>query len=199
MAVIGITGSIASGKSTLRDILAALLPGEVFDADLAARDFLDHDPEVFRQVKAEVSEAAYREDGSADRQEIRRIVYSNPAAKSRLEAILHPLVRKAWTAAAARARAERRHLIVDIPLLFETNAAGEFDFVVTVACSPEVQNARLAARGISPELSERILSSQMPAAEKILRSTQVIWNDGCLAALEAQASELASLVSKSLP
>jgi len=197
MAVIGITGSIASGKSALRDLLAPLLPAETLDADLIARNLLDQDPDVRVRVKAGISPRAYRADGSADRLEIRRIIYSDPAAKSRLEAILHPLVRKTWTAAASLAREENRHLIVDIPLLFETGAAGHFDFVITVACSPEVQNARLAARGIAPDLARSILSTQMPAAEKISRSTQVVWNDGSLAALEAQAREFAATLTGS--
>ena len=195
MAVIGITGSMASGKSSLRDLLAPLLPAGTLDVDLIARGFLESDHGVAVRVKAEISPRAYRPDGSADRQEIRRIIYSDPAAKSRLEAILHPLVRESWTEAASRARQERRHLLVDIPLLFETDADAHFDWIITVACSPEVQNARLAARGMDPDLARSILATQMPVAEKISRSTQVIWNDGCLGTLEAQAGEFAALLS----
>jgi dephospho-CoA kinase len=196
MAIIGITGSIASGKSTLRDFLVPLLPAEALDADLIARDLLDHGPGVRVRVEAGISPCAYRADGSADRREISRIIYNDPAAKSRLEAILHPLVREVWTAAAALARKEHRHLLVDIPLLFETNAEGHFDFVITVACSPGVQNARLAARGMDPVLAQRIIATQMPVAGKISRATQVIWNDGSLEALEAQAREFAGLVGR---
>ena len=199
MAVIGITGSIASGKSALRDLLAPILPAAALDADLIARSLLENDPGVRARVTSKISPHAYRADGSADRVEIRRIIYSDPASKSRLEAILHPLVRAAWTAAAALAREEHRHLLVDIPLLFETNAAGHFDFVITVACSPEVQIARLADRGMDPDLARSILATQMPAAEKISRSTQVIWNDGALAALEAQAREFARMVAGEKP
>jgi len=196
MAIIGITGSIASGKSTLRDLLAPLLPAEVLDADLIARELLDNDPGVRARVEAGISPGAYRADGSADRREISRIIYNDPSAKSRLEEILHPLVREVWTAAAFRAREEQRHLLVDIPLLFETNADGHFDFVITVACSPGVQDARLAARGMDPDLAQRILATQMPVAEKMSRATQVIWNDGSLEALEAQSEEFAGIVRR---
>lgn len=195
MAVIGITGSIASGKSTLRDMLAPMLPAPALDADLIARDFLENDPEVRTLVLKKISPLAYRADGTADRAEIRRIIYANPAAKRRIEAILHPLVRRAWTSAADLARKESRHLIVDIPLLFETNADPHFDFIITVACSPAVQSSRLASRGMDPDLARRIVGSQMPQDEKISRSTQVVWNDGGLEALRAQAEQFAGMVA----
>lgn len=192
MAVIGITGSIASGKSTFRDILAPMLPALPLDADLIARDFLENDREVRTRVLEEISPQAYRADGTADRMELRRIIYSDPAARQRIEAILHPLVRRAWTSAADLARQENRHLLVDIPLLFETNADPHFDFIITVACSPAVQNARLSARGVDPDLARSIIRSQMPRDEKISRSTQVVWNDGNLESLRAQAEQFAT-------
>ena len=191
MAVIGITGSIASGKSTFRDLLAPLLPAGMLDADLIARSLLEHDPEVRNKVRESVSPNAYLDDNSADRLEIRRVIYSDPEAKRRLEAILHPLVRQAWTNAASLAREEGRHLIVDIPLLFETGAAPHFDWTITVACSEETQGARLAARGLDPDLARRIVASQMAVEEKVAQSTHVVWNDGTLAALQAQAEEFA--------
>lgn len=194
MAVIGITGNIASGKSTLRDILAPMLPAPALDADLIARGFLENDPEVRTLVLKEISPRAYRADGTPDRQEIRRIIYSDPAAKQRIEAILHPLVRRAWTSAADLARVENRHLVVDIPLLFETGADPHFDFIITVACSPAVQSSRLTSRGMEPDLARRIIASQMPQDEKISRSTHVVWNDGGLESLRAQAEQFATTV-----
>lgn len=192
MGVIGITGSIASGKSTLRDILAARLSAEALDADFIARDLLENDSVVRARVAAEISPLAYPGGGPADRAEIRRVIYGDPAAKSRLEGILHPLVRAVWTAAAVRARRENRNLIVDIPLLFETDAAKHFDFVITVACSQEVQRARISDRGLDPDLAARIIGAQMPVDEKIVRTSQVVWNDGGLEALDAQAREFVS-------
>jgi len=186
MAVIGITGSIASGKSTFRDILAPLLPAQIVDADAIARNLLEESG-VRTKVLAALSPAAYKSDGSPDRAEIRRIIYSDLAAKSRLEAILHPRVRKTWLEAAELAKNEKRHLLVDIPLLFETKAASHFEIIITVACSPGIQQARLAARGLDPGMAEKILGTQMPAAEKIAGSSHVVWNDGKLSALKDQA------------
>ena len=191
MAVIGITGSIASGKSTFKDLLVKLLACEVMDADALARNLLEKDECVRREVLSAISPDAYKPDGTPDRSEIRRIIYSDPAAKARLEAILHPRVRKIWVEAAEVAKSEGRHLIVDIPLLFETDAAGHFDFIVTVACSPDVQLLRLVERGIETVLAKKIIHSQMPVPDKIARSSHVVWNDGGLSALSDQAEQFA--------
>jgi dephospho-CoA kinase len=194
MAVIGITGSIASGKSTFRDLLAPILPARALDADVIAKKLLEEDANVRREVLAAISSEAYASDGSPDRVEIRRIIYSDAAAKSRLEAILHPRVRKIWLDEAALARKESRHLIVDIPLLFETDAARHFDFTITVACSPDVQLARLMARGLDAVLAKKIIHAQMPVPDKIARSSHVVWNDGALPALSDQAEYFCGLV-----
>ncbi|MEI6494145.1 MAG: dephospho-CoA kinase [Verrucomicrobiota bacterium] len=191
MAVIGITGSIASGKSTFRDFLAPLLPAQVVDADAIARSLLEEDPDVRVEVLASISPDAFKPDGSPDRAKIRQVIYGDPAAKARLEAILHSRVRKTWLEAAELARRENHHLLVDIPLLFETGAAPHFNFVITVACSPDIQLARLAARGLDPVLARKIILTQMPVPEKILRSGHVVWNDGNLPALKAQAGYFA--------
>ena len=192
MAVIGITGSIASGKSTFRDLLAEVLGAESLDADALAKNLLGNDLSVRSEVLAAISPDAYAPDGSPDRSLIRRIIYNDPAAKLRLEAVLHPRVRKLWEEAAGRARVQGSHLIVDIPLLFETDAAGSFDHVITVACSPDVQFRRLVERGIEGDLAKKIIRSQMSVPEKIARSSQVVWNDGGLPALRDQAEHFAA-------
>lgn len=192
MAVIGITGSIASGKSTFRDLLAPILPAKAVDADAIARRLLEEDPDVRAEVLEAISPDAFKPDGSPDRDMIRRIIYGDPAAKARLEAILHPRVRRVWLEEAAVAKTEGRHLLVDIPLLFETGAAPHFDFTITVACSPDVQQARLAARGMDAGLAKKIIITQMPVPDKIARSSHVVWNDGNLSALNDQAEYFAA-------
>ena len=86
-------------------------------------------------------------------------------------------------------------MLVDIPLLFETDAQRHFDFTITVACSPDVQQARLMARGLDPVLAKKIIRAQMPAPEKIALSSHVVWNDGDLAALKDQAEYFALQVN----
>jgi dephospho-CoA kinase len=192
MSLIGITGGIASGKSTLSRALAKLQDAQVFDADACARDLLDADPGVREAVIRDILPTAYRADGKPDRAAIRAIVFSDSSSKARLEAILHPLVRSRRLAWAAEARAEGRDLIVDIPLLFETGALSGFDVLVTVACTPEIQIRRAMSRGLDRSQVQKIIDSQWPNPEKIARSDFVVWNDGSMAMLEAQARELAT-------
>jgi dephospho-CoA kinase len=191
MAVIGITGGIASGKSTFCRALAAIKPVQVFDSDSCARGLLDSDPAVREAVIRDILPTAYRADGTPDRAAIRAVVFSDFAAKARLEAILHPLVRKRRLVLADEALAEGRDLLVDIPLFFESGALPGFDCVVTVACSPEIQIQRAMSRGLAPAQVEQIIASQWSNSQKIAQSDFVIWNDGSMRTLEAQAVELA--------
>jgi dephospho-CoA kinase len=143
-------------------------------------------------VSRDILPTAYRADGTPDRSAFRALVFSDPAAKARLEAILHPLVRTQRQALAYQARADGLDLLVDIPLLFETSASSEFDLVVTVACSPEIQARRAMTRGLTLAQVEQIVASQWGSAQKIAQSDFVIWNDGSLLMLQAQAEELAA-------
>ena len=194
MAIIGITGGIASGKSTFSRALAEIRAAWIFDSDACARKLLDSDSSVREAVIRDILPSAYRADGTPDRAAIRDFVFSDPAAKARLEAILHPLVRARRQSLAQDARADGRDLLVDIPLLFETGASSGFDLIVTVACSPEIQTRRAMSRGLTMAQVEQIVASQWGNAQKIAPSDFVIWNDGSLRMLQAQAEELASLL-----
>lgn len=191
MAIIGVTGGIASGKSAFSGILSRLIGCEVLDADAIARRLLAEDPDVRSEVMAQVLRDAYPGGGPPDRAALRKVVYSNPEAKARLERILHPRVRKEWVAACEWARAESRHCIVDIPLLFETSAQGLFDVTLVVACSRTVQQGRLTSRGLEPDIAASIVASQLPSSAKIALASHVVWNDGTRECLEAQAREFA--------
>jgi dephospho-CoA kinase len=191
MAVIGVTGGIGSGKSTFSKMLAEKLGARLFDADASARELLESDPSVREKITAEVFAEAYSPDDRPDRAAIRRVVFHDPAAKTRLEAILHPRIRERWTQLAAECRQNATPLVVEIPLLFETGAERFFDKIVTVACSRETQLARTAARGLARDEAEAIIRSQFPLDQKTARADFVAWNDGTPANLENQASELA--------
>lgn len=196
MAIIGITGGIASGKSTFSRALAEIRAARIFDSDACARELLDSDSSVREAVIRDILPTAYRADGTLDRAAIRALVFSDPAAKARLEAILHPLVRARRQALAEDVRAEGCDLLVDIPLLFETGASSGFDLIVTVACSPETQTKRAMSRGLTLAQVQQIVASQWGNAQKIAQSDFVIWNDGSLRMLQAQAEELAVHLEK---
>ena len=198
MAVIGVTGGIGSGKSTFSKMLADHLGARLFDADSAARELLESDPAVRQEITTELFAEAYTPDGKPDRAAIRRLVFHDPAAKARLESILHPRIRERWTQLAAECRQDATPLVVEIPLLFETGAEHFFDRIVTVACSHETQLARTAARGLPRDEAESIIRSQLPLERKTSLAHFVVWNDGSLTNLENQASELAKILRKPL-
>jgi dephospho-CoA kinase len=189
MSVIGITGGIASGKSTFCKALFKLRPGPFFDADKCARALIDFDPGV-RDALSLYMPSAYRSDGTPDRAAIRARVFVDPKAKAKLEEILHPRIRTRWQAMASESRVNGEDFIVDIPLLFEARTTSAFDCIVTVACSPETQIQRAMQRGLSRAQVEQIMSSQWGNAKKIPASDFVIWNDGSARMLETQAAEL---------
>lgn len=194
MAIIGITGGIASGKTTFCALLAKKISADIFDADAAARDLLENDEQVRKKICKEISNRAYSSDGKPNRAEIRQIIYNDPTAKARLEGILHPLIRKRWIKQTEDPVYQTRHFIVDIPLLFENNAQRHFHHIVTVGCSESIQLERIAARGVEPVMARKIIQAQLSISEKMARSTYVVWNDGDLVILQEQASFLASLI-----
>ena len=198
MAVIGVTGGIGSGKSTFSKMLADHLSARLFDADSAARELLESDPAVRERITTKLFAEAYSPDGKPDRAAIRRLVFHDPAAKARLESILHPRIRERWTQLAAECRQDATPLVVEIPLLFETGTERFFDRIVTVACSHETQLARTAARGLPRDEAESIIRSQLPLERKTSLAHFVVWNDGSHANLENQASELAKILRKPL-
>jgi len=196
MAIIGITGSIATGKSTFTRLLLQRMGGDSFDCDAEARRLLDSDPAVSSEILASFGAEYVDPDGKPIRARIRELVFADREARARLEAILHPRIRFVWTHAAAVHRETHSSYLVDIPLLFETQADGEFDARVVVACSPATQRHRLeSGRGLDPQLAERMIRAQMPMLEKIRRGTHVVWNEGSIETLRLQAHFFASSFS----
>lgn len=187
MPILGITGGIASGKSTFRRQLLDRVKADSFDADACARELLEKDNSVKDQILQKVHPQAYGAGGKVNRPLLRELIYQDAAKKSSLEAILHPIVRQRWSQQARDAAAASKLFVVDIPLLFETKAESLFDCIITVACSRSVQLARLLLeRGLSEEISNKIIATQAAMSVKISGSHHVIWNDGTLDALTTQ-------------
>jgi dephospho-CoA kinase len=191
---IGLTGSIASGKSTFGLALASRLGAELFCADACVRSLLEDDASVAQEVRERIHSAAYTASGSPDRSLLRSIIFSDPAKKAAIEGILHPRVREAWMARAGACAREQKPFVADIPLLFEAELATLFPVIVTVACSPGIQLDRLLARsGLNEEIAKKMIASQLPTDTKIAQSHHVVWNDGSFETLNLQADFLASL------
>jgi dephospho-CoA kinase len=196
--VLGITGGIATGKSTFVRVLSAALPAALFDADATAHALLAEDEAVQRSVAEIFGPGVLDSSGRPDRAKLRAVVFAEPGARERLEAILHPVIRSRWLAQAGDYRPRAAWLFVDIPLLYETEAQHEFDRIVVVACSPATQRARLREqRKLDSGLIESIIGAQFDLALKVARATHVVWNDSTPACLERQARLLAALLRPS--
>src|SRR5438094_1924218 len=194
MAVIGITGGISTGKSTLVEYLRELLPvATFFDADEAAHALLNR-REVEKQIRREFGRRAFSTAGDLNRTKLRAIVFADATKKRVLERILHPRIRRQWRTEAKGHRNSPKFFFADIPLLYETGGETLCDRVVVVACSYKVQLARLTQRMSLKQLeAEQMIRSQMPLEEKIARADHVVWNDGSRAVLMEQARFLVAL------
>ncbi len=192
MPVLGVTGGIATGKSSFTGLLLRHLPAELFDADQAAHDLLANDATIRQSVVQSFGPAFCDATGNPDRAKLRTLVFQDDAQRRRLEHILHPAIRNRWVGRAAEFSRTGGWFVVDIPLLFETQAEASFDRIVVVACSPRTQRRRLAdQRGLSAGLAEKIITAQLDLATKITHAHHVIWNDSTLPCLERQARLLA--------
>ncbi|MGH8018872.1 MAG: dephospho-CoA kinase [Opitutaceae bacterium] len=192
--VVGLTGGIGCGKSTVAAMLVGLDWGRV-DADAIVRELLSSDAATIAEVRERFGAEVLAPGGEVDRQTLAALVFPDPAALNDLEAILHPRVRQAWKAASAVRPPE--HWVIEIPLLFEKGLEKEVDFTLCVASDAKVQAQRLANRGLSPQEASQRIARQLPLAQKIERADFVITNNGSLAFLQDQVTRLASTYLKS--
>lgn len=191
MLKVGLTGNIASGKSTVANAWRAE-GGQVVDADELARRAVAPGTEGLRRVTERWGPGVLLPSGELDRAALRDVVFRNASERRALERIVHPEVQRLRHAEVAAARRAGLPLIVaDIPLLFEAGLEGEFDVIVLVESPEEVRLDRLTgSRGIDRAEAERMIEAQWPSAGKRDRSDFVILNHGSLADLEARAVEI---------
>ena len=186
---VGLTGGIASGKSTVSSRLAQL-GAIVVDADLLARAVVAPGTPGLAAVVEEFGEAVLTPDGHLDRPALGALVFADESRRRALEAILHPLIRAAG--AELEAAAPQDAVVVhDIPLLTETGQADAFDAVVVVDVPVEVQVRRMMEqRGMSSADAEARVAAQASRDERLAIADFVIDNTGDLDALEARVDEV---------
>ncbi len=200
---VGLTGNIASGKSTVVDLFRRW-GATIIDADALAREAQAPGGEVLAAIARRFGADVLARDGSLDRAALRAKVMGDDAALAALNAIVHPAVRQRRAQLIRAARSRGDLLVVnDIPLLFEVLDPAEFDVVVLVDAPVAVRRTRLRAmRGLGNEEADRMIAAQMPAERKRGRSHYVIDNKGTLEELEADARRLYDVLAaraKQLP
>jgi len=190
MKILGVTGGIGMGKSASARLFQERgVP--VVDTDDLAREVVEPGQPALGEIQAAFGPEMIGSDSRLCREEMARRVFADPAARQRLEAILHPRIRLLWRARAEAWRAEGRPLgVVVIPLLFETKAEAELDATICVACSAATQQERLVARGWTPEQIQQRLKAQLPAEQKIARADYLIWTEGSLDVHGAQIDRI---------
>ncbi len=193
--LLGLTGGIATGKSTFGRILADKYPFVTFDADAYVHELLAKNPDVIEAIRTNFGNSAFTPTGHIDRAALRTIVFQNSLQRQALEKILHPRVRERLHTIRTNCIQNGHALLVDIPLLFETGAETAFDATVLVAASQSTQESRIAARGHNKTTTHAMLASQWPMSKKIKAASYVVWNDGTKAALTYQAALLLAAIS----
>lgn len=192
---VGLTGSIAAGKSTVaRRLREHGVP--VLDLDQIAHDIMRRGGSAFEPVVREFGEGVLDREGQIDRKRLGAIVFADPSARARLNAIVHPLVRdEESNRVAALEVAGHRSAVIEAALLIEGGQAARFDHLVVVGCDDETQIARLMARdGISKEQARQKIAAQMSFAQKRAHAHRVIDTSGTMKETLSAADELARFV-----
>jgi dephospho-CoA kinase len=189
--LIGLTGGIGSGKSTVAGFLREL-GATVIDADEATRAVQAPGSEGLRRIVEAFGREILTPDGPLDRSRLAAIVFSDPEARHRLNEIVHPLVRQ-WMVDRQQEAARRGDALVvlDVPLLFETRGLQGLDAVVLVYAPEELQLKRLMEeRGMDEEAARARLAAQMPIEEKRRLASHVIINTGTLEDLRTETERI---------
>jgi dephospho-CoA kinase len=185
---VGLTGGIASGKTTVANLFAAL-GATIVDTDLLAREVVAPGTALLAEVTSHFGAAILAADGSLDRRQLRDRVFADPTERLWLEGRLHPAIR-ALTDSRCEA-ASGPYCIVAIPLLVETGGEKRFDRVLVVDCDPAIQLARVMARdGISREAAQRMLDAQASREARLAVADDIVRNDSDVAHLRDQVEKL---------
>lgn len=185
---IGLTGGIATGKSTVARMLVAR-GAALVDADRIAREIVEPGQAALARIAERFGDRVIQADGTLDRRLLGSIVFADANERKALEAITHPAIRELMRERIAALEAERpdRLVVADIPLLYESGLQHLYEGVMVAYVPREVQRARLIGRdGMSPEEADKRIGAQLDIEEKRRLADYVIDNSGSLADTEAQ-------------
>jgi dephospho-CoA kinase len=175
MRIIALTGGIGAGKSLVAQYFSEL-GARVVDADQLSRLAIERGSEGFDEVLLRFGESILR-DGDIDRKALAEVVFADASARADLEAIIHPRVRELFNEVVADLEPDET-LVYEIPLLVESNAAANFDLVITVEADLEMRKERLRKRGMFISEIERRIAAQASREEREAQADHIITNDG---------------------
>lgn len=187
MKIIGLTGGIASGKSTVSDFLRRN-GAVIIDADAISRSLTAPGGAALETIRAVFGDSVFEGD-TLDRKKLAQVIFSDAAQREKLNAIIHPLVLAQMRDKTLEAAAHGETAVIwDVPLLFETGYDRFADETWLVAAEESIQLSRLIARdGLTPSQAQSRIDAQMPLAQKRTLADRILENNGTLAQLEAQA------------
>lgn len=188
MLVVGLTGGIGSGKTSVSDLFEELgVP--VIDADIVAREVVEPGEPALEEITNSFGTEVLTRDGHLDRRQLREQIFKNEAARKTLETILHPRIRQRMREKLTQL--DTAYAIFSVPLLIETQQHLSVDRVLVVDCPTEDQIRRICARdNTSREQAEAILAAQIPREKRLLAADDVIDNSTSLEALKQQVKVL---------
>lgn len=191
---IGLTGGIASGKSTVADMFADLgVP--VIDTDIVAREIVMPGEAALDEIRSAFGDEVFHADGALDRRMLRKLIFSDEEQRHLLESILHPRIRHETIRQAAAAGGDYQLIVV--PLLTGSPLQEEMDSILVVDCDQSTQIQRLLARDAeSEEQARRILAAQASREQRLAIADDIISNDGDLADTQRQVDALHYRYSK---
>ena len=189
--IIGLTGSIASGKSTIAKMLADYgLP--IVDADLVARQVVEPGSETLAKIAEAFGSDVIQEDGTMDREKVGALIFHDPEQRTGLNGIIHPAIREEMIRQRDEHLANGAEVVVmDIPLLFESKLLHFGEKILVVAVSEDVQLERLMKRNGLDEVDAMArIKSQLPMQVKIDGADAVVYNDGTVEESEQQLKKI---------
>jgi len=187
--LIGLTGGIATGKSTVANYLATTYNLPILDADIYARDAVSLGSPILSQIAEKYGTEIILSDGNLNRAKLGEIIFHQPEERYWVERVIHPYVRSCFAKAINESSANTLFLV--IPLLFEANLENLVNQIWVVSCSPQQQQQRLIERNnLTAEQAAARINSQLPIAEKIARADVVLDNSGNLESLLQQIDKV---------
>jgi dephospho-CoA kinase len=197
---VALTGGIATGKShVLQEFRKRGVP--CLDADELAHGVITAGTEATARIAERFGRGVLDSSGAVDRQKLGAIVFADASARRALEEIVHPAVHRAIAAGMRAFELLDRSpvAIADIPLLYETGHASDFDCVIATVCPRHMQIQRLKERGLTEAEAEQRLAAQMSADEKALRANYIIQTDDTIESTNAQVDQILAVLKSSDP